>query len=351
MTRIYEEVGVQSEKSTGHCFQCRRRFIYCFAPSRECPQQFGGCGKLFCVACMDFSCVTEKDGFSLGRNAPIVSFCENCFKINSSIDFDVAFDIFGPDVGQSPCVLFVHSAGGSRKTFEYHAKKLSELTNYRCVLVDLPGHGSRINEILTLESAFEVIKYALLTLTADYKGVKPIAVGGSLGGYLVMEFNALYPNLISGAIITMCGQYYGPHRSLSAEYEVSVMGFLTYWLRSKPMMELIMSHTNKIKAQLDEELLLNSSLRTGMFFKQGPAQMTIVRKSNPFLSLPKFSQKILFINGSKDRNNSQEIWLKLSKRGELKVYKDGDHFFSHDKRFVAAFIDDIKHFCWTVFEE
>ena len=53
---------------------------------------------------------------------------------------------------------------------------------YRCVLLDLPGHGTQMDVVLTLESAIEYI----VRVTEKYcppspHGQKPIYIGGSLG--------------------------------------------------------------------------------------------------------------------------------------------------------------------------
>ena len=66
--------------------------------------------------------------------------------------------------------------------FVAHARTLSEKHGFRCILMDLPGHGSRMHEPLNLETSIKAIKEAIaLCRTKDY-----IIAGGSLGGYILM---------------------------------------------------------------------------------------------------------------------------------------------------------------------
>jgi pimeloyl-ACP methyl ester carboxylesterase len=65
--------------------------------------------------------------------------------------------------------------------FMPHALCLKE-KGFKCILMDLPGHGSRHAEALTLENSIKAIKEALeLCLTKNVT-----IIGGSLGGYILM---------------------------------------------------------------------------------------------------------------------------------------------------------------------
>jgi pimeloyl-ACP methyl ester carboxylesterase len=179
------------------CGKCNVSFG-AFTWGTKCPTEQGGCGKQFCSKCIDFA-LTTKD------LAIVNQFCEACFIKNSRLDFSKTEKVLGVEEGQGVSILFVHGAGGCRTMFEVHAKQLAE-KGFRCVLMDLPGHGSRMNEKLTLQTALETIAKTVKDHCADYKGIKPIYVGGSLGGYIGMEAIGTYPNLFSGAIICMAGQ-------------------------------------------------------------------------------------------------------------------------------------------------
>jgi pimeloyl-ACP methyl ester carboxylesterase len=331
------------------CHSCRRTFGIFFSPGYECPQGSGGCGKKFCSKCLNYACVTEKDGKELGMKAPVTSFCKGCFQQNSLLDFSTNVTIYGPEIHESPAVLFLHGGGGCRTMFDYHAKTLSEQKGYRCVLIDLPGHGSRMDEVLTLDSAMEVIKDAILHIAGNCGEIKPIAVGGSLGGYILMEFVGRYPDLLSGGIITMCGQNVGVDRSLLASVGLFALGYAASWVSSKTLLSGLISEASK-SGHLNEELILTATLRAGVYFDQSEAQITILKQSNPRDSLPKFPGKLLFVNGTKDHRDSEGIWVSVSQNGQLIDYESGDHFFSHDNRFLNIFMNDIVKFCESLLE-
>jgi pimeloyl-ACP methyl ester carboxylesterase len=80
-------------------------------------------------------------------------------------------------------LIFVHGGGSSRKLFLPHAKELAK-KGFKSILIDLPAHGARFKEDLTIETCVEVIKEAIgMCRTKDFT-----IIGGSLGGYIIMEF-------------------------------------------------------------------------------------------------------------------------------------------------------------------
>lgn len=79
--------------------------------------------------------------------------------------------------------------------FDIHAKKIAE-KGFRCILPDLPGHGSLMDENLTVQSAVNHVIKVVEKETAIYQQkIKPIIIGGSLGGYLTMELIGRAPHL------------------------------------------------------------------------------------------------------------------------------------------------------------
>jgi pimeloyl-ACP methyl ester carboxylesterase len=336
----------ETDKNTNQCHGCHSGFGIFTNYGSICPVEHGGCGYKFCSTCLNYSCITEAGGNELGMKAPIISYCKECFKKNCGLDYSSNYTTYGPEVGTAPAVLFIHGGSGCRSMFDYHAKFLSEKRGYRCVLMDLPGHGSRMDDLLTLETALIGINDGA-KIAGSFGDIRPIAVGGSLGGYLLMEYVGTYPDVFSGAVITMAGQNVGVGRSMIASFGLYALDYLGAWLASKTLLSGLIGEAVK-NGNIDELLIIHSCLRTGMFFGQASAQIKILRESNPRDSLPKYSGKILFINGSKDHRDSETIWKSLCQHGELKVYEGGDHFFSHDKRFLPVFMDDLQQFCESI---
>jgi pimeloyl-ACP methyl ester carboxylesterase len=222
--------------------------------------------------------------------------------------------------------------------FEAHARQLSEENGFRCVLIDLPGHGSRMDETLTMDSAIDTILRDTNSHTAAFKGMKPVAVGGSLGGYLLMEFVGKYPDVFDACIVAMCGQNVGVGRGWAASMGLYILEYLMRSISSSTALKLMVDEACKNK-YIDKEMLI-PILRTGMFFKENPSQINILKATNPAESLPKYDGFILFVNGSEDHRDSENVWLRTAKAARLIDYQGGDHFFTHDRRFMQAFISE-----------
>lgn len=99
--------------------------------------------------------------------------------------------------------------------FRAHARAMAS-KGYRCVLLDLPGHGSRMDDHLTVDSAIDTIAQTIRVHALPYRGVGPVLIGGSLGGYLGMEFLGRHPDLVSSAVLLMCSQNTGVGRGFAA---------------------------------------------------------------------------------------------------------------------------------------
>jgi hypothetical protein len=84
---------------------------------------------------VDLPCIS----YTIQPSKTAVHYCKQCFQRKSDLDFTKTVDILGPKEGNE--IVFVHGGGASRLMFKKHVQRLSKL-GFRCILLDLPGHGS-----------------------------------------------------------------------------------------------------------------------------------------------------------------------------------------------------------------
>jgi len=94
----------------------------------------------------------------------------------------------------APAIVFVHGAVVSGLWGPQIARTRDR---YRCITVDLPGHGRLAAQSFTLDAAVEVIRAAI---DAEAGG-RAVVVGLSLGGYVAMAVGARYPDRVRGLVV------------------------------------------------------------------------------------------------------------------------------------------------------
>ncbi|MEO5964599.1 MAG: alpha/beta fold hydrolase [Candidatus Limnocylindrales bacterium] len=118
----------------------------------------------------------------------------------------------GPDAGaparnpwiavgprEAPAIVFIHGTRLSRNQWLPQLRRLSG--RYRCIAVDLPGHGLRGDEPFTLEAATTAVVQAI---DAETPHRRAFLVGLSLGGYVAVETAEAYPDRVTGLVLAGC---------------------------------------------------------------------------------------------------------------------------------------------------
>lgn len=97
---------------------------------------------------------------------------------------------------EAPAIVFVH---GTRLTGSMWAAQVTALADtYRCITVDLPGHGALADRPFTLDVAADVVEEAVKWA----EGGRAVVVGLSLGGYTAMHLAARRPDLVRGLVLS-----------------------------------------------------------------------------------------------------------------------------------------------------
>lgn len=95
-------------------------------------------------------------------------------------------------------VVLVHSIRTSRTMWRAQLESL-EAAGIPALAVDLPGHGTRIEETFVLDDAYAVIDDAV-----DALGGRAVVVGMSLGGYLSIGYTERHPEKVLSLVAAGC---------------------------------------------------------------------------------------------------------------------------------------------------
>jgi len=119
-------------------------------------------------------------------------------KLANIFGVKIAYFDSAPDADEDkPCLFFVHGWAGNSSGFFNQLQHLS--ADYRCILVDLPGHGQ------SAKPAFEysIVLYAeiLLGLCAKLNLMKPVLLGHSMGGCIALEMVHQQPDAAAAVIL------------------------------------------------------------------------------------------------------------------------------------------------------
>lgn len=92
-------------------------------------------------------------------------------------------------------IVFLH---GTRLSAGQWAPQVTALQpEFDCLALDLPGHGTRVDEPFSLAAAAASVAAAIATSG----GGRAIVVGLSLGGYVAMDLAARWPDRVAGLVL------------------------------------------------------------------------------------------------------------------------------------------------------
>jgi pimeloyl-ACP methyl ester carboxylesterase len=105
--------------------------------------------------------------------------------------------VTGPADG--PTIVFIHGTRLNRVAWSQVTPHLLE--EFRCVALDLPGHGPGDPPWTTLDAAADHV----VEVAREVAQRQPVVVVGlSLGGYVAIEAAARHPGAVSGLVLSGC---------------------------------------------------------------------------------------------------------------------------------------------------
>jgi pimeloyl-ACP methyl ester carboxylesterase len=99
----------------------------------------------------------------------------------------------------APAIVFIHGTRMTRAQWHPQLRRLS--SRYRCIAVDLPGHGRRAGEAFSIEAAVAAVDTAI---AAEVPSGRAVIVGLSLGGYIAIETAVARPERVQGLVLAGC---------------------------------------------------------------------------------------------------------------------------------------------------
>lgn len=323
-----------------------------FGLLKATPTPCSNCSKKLCAQCAgNNSLIPFEEGKELPpiKKESIQSYCVQCFKDKSLLDYSRSYDVVEPENGVQDTtitLLWVHGGGSSRLMFRRHAPLLAK-KGYRSILIDMPGHGTLVDTTtLTLDECVKTVGNILESESCE--PTRTIYIGASLGAYTGFHVLGQLKDKFAGAVLMDCGQNVGPDCSLKASLGIWLLRKMSNSMNNKSLMNALMGAVGKSKADFH---LVETCYAAGMFFQQGVAQCDCMHAVRPAAIIPDLAFPILFFNGELDHRDSENLWLSLcadKARSSLKVYEGGDHFFCHDSRFVNDMLDRIVEFVKTI---
>lgn len=103
----------------------------------------------------------------------------------------------GPPGG--PAIVFVHGTRLTRAQWSPQLRLLSD--RFRCIALDLPGHGTLADVPFTREAAADAVAAAIEAEAAEGRAV---VVGLSLGGYVAIDAAERHPDRVAGLVLAGC---------------------------------------------------------------------------------------------------------------------------------------------------
>jgi pimeloyl-ACP methyl ester carboxylesterase len=244
-----------------------------------------------------------------------------------------AWTVLGP--ADAPAIVFVHGTRLTRAQWDPQMRLLS--TRYRCIALDLPGHGALADVPFTRDAAAGTVADAIEAASPSGRAV---VVGLSLGGFVAIDTAERYPDVVAGLVLTGCSaEPVGPTAFL--------MRLLARLLAGAPDGSLDAVNRSffrfRYPARLAEPIIERG------FWPQGGAAALRSISGTPYMGrLARLWTPVLVVNGALDPvfGPGGEAWARACRAGHHAVVGRAMHLAPLDRprtfsRLVGRFVGSL----------
>jgi pimeloyl-ACP methyl ester carboxylesterase len=240
-----------------------------------------------------------------------------------------AWTAIGPR--EAPTLVFIHGTRLTRAQWWPQTRRLADA--FRCVAVDLPGHGALAGQPFSIAAAVAIVREAI---RAEAGSGRATLVGLSLGGYLAIDVAEAHPELVDGLVLAGCsseaiGAAAAPHR------------FFRWLLRRAP--GRAQDAVNRAFFRVRYGAAIAQPIVDGGFWPEGGAAALDALIGRRYLDrLGRLWTPVTVVNGAFDPvfGPQGEYWAASCRRGRHVVVQRAMHLSNLDRpatfsRVVAAF--------------
>ncbi len=234
----------------------------------------------------------------------------------------------------APAIVFVHGTRLTRNHWWPQLRRLSD--RYRCIAIDLPGHGERSSEPFTMTAASDAV---IAAIEAEVPSGRAVVVGMSLGGYVAIDAAERCPERVAGLVLAGCSAE--PVGPVAALFRVFAWG-----LDHAP--EGPFGVANRGYFRLRYGRVVADPIIAGGFWPTGGAQALRVLARTRFTErLARLWTPVLVVNGALDPvfGPGGDPWAAACRRGHHVVLSRAMHLANLDRPrafsdLVASFVAD-----------
>ena len=211
-------------------------------------------------------------------------------------------------------VLLVHGIRTSASMWRHQQEWLAA-AGHPVLAIDLPGHGSRLQEDFTLEGALAAIDAGVDTL-----GGPVLLVGLSLGGYYAIAYAARQPGRVLGLV------------AASSSFEPSGPGLAAYRVLARLIHRMpdrgLALHTFLVRRTLPAAGV-HDVLAGGVALEVMDAGLAATGRLKPLADLRAYPGRVWLVNGAYDHFRlHQKRFLAAARHGTLVIVPGASHLVS-----------------------